>query len=150
MIKNILINIKQKILIFFVIIFSLLINQYYGNLGVFPVDSFSHFDTGYKILLGEYPFKDYWLVSGPIVDYIQAIFFYLFGVNWQSYVFHASFFNAVLAISLTTWSPFARIARAETLTIRNSEYILAAKVQGASTFRIILNFIFCFFNFSCL
>ncbi len=99
MIKNILINIKQKILIFFVIIFSLLINQYYGNLGVFPVDSFSHFDTGYKILLGEYPFKDYWLVSGPIVDYIQAIFFYLFGVNWQSYVFHASFFNAVLAIS---------------------------------------------------
>ena len=63
MIKNILINIKQKILIFFVIIFSLLINQYYGNLGVFPVDSFSHFDTGYKILLGEYPFKDYWLVS---------------------------------------------------------------------------------------
>ena len=97
--KNILINIKQKILIFFVVIFSLLINQYYGNLGVFPVDSFSHFDTGFKILLGEYPFKDYWLVSGPIVDYIQAIFFYLFGVNWQSYVFHASFFNAVLSIS---------------------------------------------------
>lgn len=49
--------------------------------------------------------------------------------------------NAVLAISLTTWSPFARIARAETLTIRNSEYILAAKVQGASTFRIIFHHI---------
>jgi len=41
--------------------------------------------------------------------------------------------NAVLAIALTTWSPFARIARAEALTIRSSEFILAAQVQGVST-----------------
>lgn len=41
--------------------------------------------------------------------------------------------NAVLAIAVTTWSPFARIARAEALTIRNSEFILAAQVQGVST-----------------
>ena len=41
--------------------------------------------------------------------------------------------NAVLAIALTTWSPYARIARAEALTLRNSEFILAAQVQGAST-----------------
>ncbi len=46
--------------------------------------------------------------------------------------------NAVLAIALTTWSPFARIDRAETLTIRNAEHILAARVQGASAARIIL------------
>jgi len=46
--------------------------------------------------------------------------------------------NAVLAIAITTWSPFARIARAETLTIRNSEHILAARVQAASTSRILL------------
>jgi len=47
--------------------------------------------------------------------------------------------NAVLAIALTTWSPFARIARAEALTVRNSEHILAARVQGASAWRIILH-----------
>ncbi len=41
--------------------------------------------------------------------------------------------NAVLAIALTTWSPFARIARAEALTIRNSDFILAARVQGVGT-----------------
>jgi peptide/nickel transport system permease protein len=46
--------------------------------------------------------------------------------------------NAVLAIAVTTWSPFARIARAEALTIRNSEFILAAQVQGVSTAGIIL------------
>lgn len=45
--------------------------------------------------------------------------------------------NAVMAIALTTWSPYARIARAETITIRNSEFILAAKLQGASRLRIL-------------
>jgi peptide/nickel transport system permease protein len=45
--------------------------------------------------------------------------------------------NAVLAIALTTWSPYARIARAEVLTIRRSEFILAAQAQGASTLRIL-------------
>ncbi len=46
--------------------------------------------------------------------------------------------NAVLAIAVTTWSPFARIARAEALTIRNSEFILAARVQGVSTTGILI------------
>jgi len=45
--------------------------------------------------------------------------------------------NAVLAISLTAWPPYARIARAETLTIRNSDYIAAIKLQGAGALRII-------------
>jgi len=45
--------------------------------------------------------------------------------------------NAVLAIALTTWSPYARLARAETITIRNSEYIMAARLQGASALRIL-------------
>ena len=45
--------------------------------------------------------------------------------------------NAVLAISLTAWPPYARIARAETLTIRNSDYIHAVRLQGAGTMRII-------------
>ena len=94
-----LVNIKAKILILFLAIFSLLINQYYGNKGVFPIDSFSHFDTGFRILLGEYPFKDYWVISGPFVDYLQSIFFYFFGVNWQAYVLHASVINILVALA---------------------------------------------------
>jgi len=90
---------KEKIFILILFLFSLLINQYYGNRGIFPVDSFAHFDTGFRILLGEHPFKDYWIVSGPFIDYIQAIFFYLFGVSWQSYVLHASLINAVLSVA---------------------------------------------------
>jgi peptide/nickel transport system permease protein len=45
--------------------------------------------------------------------------------------------NAVLAIALTSWPPYARVARAETLTIRNSDYIAAVRLQGASSVRMI-------------
>ncbi len=47
--------------------------------------------------------------------------------------------NAVLAIALTAWPPYARVARAETLTVRNSDYIAAARLQGASGARILLS-----------
>lgn len=49
--------------------------------------------------------------------------------------------NAVLAISLTAWPPYARIARAETLTIRNSDFIAAIRLQGAGAGRIIVKHI---------
>ena len=38
-----------------------------------------------------------------------------------------------MKLYITETSPYARIARAEALTIRRSEFILAAQVQGAST-----------------
>lgn len=47
--------------------------------------------------------------------------------------------NAIIAIAVTTWSPYARLARAEALTVRKSEYILAAQIQGASTRRIVIS-----------
>ena len=47
--------------------------------------------------------------------------------------------NAVIAIALTTWPPYARLARAETLTRRRAEFIEAAELQGASHLRIILS-----------
>jgi peptide/nickel transport system permease protein len=46
--------------------------------------------------------------------------------------------NAIIAIAVTIWPPYARIARAETLTIRNSEFIQAVRLQGGSSARIIL------------
>ena len=49
--------------------------------------------------------------------------------------------NAIIAISITAWPPYARIARAETLTIRNADYISAVRLQGASSARIIWRYI---------
>jgi peptide/nickel transport system permease protein len=45
--------------------------------------------------------------------------------------------NAVIAIALTAWPPIARLARAETLTLRKADYIAAVRIQGASAWRII-------------
>ena len=45
--------------------------------------------------------------------------------------------NAIVAIACTAWPPYARIARAETLTIKNSEFIAAARLSGASPLRIV-------------
>ena len=49
--------------------------------------------------------------------------------------------NAVIAIAITSWPPYARIARAETLTVRNSDYIAAVRLMGASPTRIVLRHI---------
>ena len=49
--------------------------------------------------------------------------------------------NAIIAISITSWPPYARIARAETITIRNADFIKAVRLQGASAIRIIVGHI---------
>ena len=49
--------------------------------------------------------------------------------------------NAVIAISLTTWPPYARMARAETISIARSDFISAVVLQGASTPRILFRHI---------
>jgi peptide/nickel transport system permease protein len=49
--------------------------------------------------------------------------------------------NLILAIAITSWPPYARIARAETLTVRNTDYIAAAEMSGASSLRILIGHI---------
>ena len=45
--------------------------------------------------------------------------------------------NAIIAIAITSWPPYARLARAETLTIRETDFINAIRLQGASPARIL-------------
>ncbi|KWE82100.1 D-ala-D-ala transporter subunit [Burkholderia ubonensis] len=49
--------------------------------------------------------------------------------------------NAVVAISITAWPAYARLARAETIRIAQADYIHAARLQGASDPRILLRYI---------
>jgi peptide/nickel transport system permease protein len=46
--------------------------------------------------------------------------------------------SAVAAIALTAWPPYARLARAEALRIRDADFIAAVRMLGASPWRIIL------------
>ncbi len=94
-------NLKFKNFIYtvFLIIFSIVINQFYGYKGILPIDSFLVFNSGFDLLNGYYPFKDYWTIKEPFIDFIQAFFFKIFGVSWFSYVLHASLFNCLITLS---------------------------------------------------
>ena len=46
--------------------------------------------------------------------------------------------SAIIAIALTAWPPYARQARADTLTVRHSDFIAAVRLTGAGRGRIIL------------
>ena len=90
---------NDKFLLFIIFFISFLLNKYYANLGVFPIDTFFHFDTGFRVLNGEYPVKDFWVVSGILVDYLEAFFFYILGVSWKTHVFHSSFINGIITLA---------------------------------------------------
>ncbi len=89
---------KNKIYLIVLALFSICINQYFANRGVFPIDNFLIFDAAFNINNGNHPFKDYWLITGPFLDYIQSLLFLLFGVNWFSYVLHASIINMIFTL----------------------------------------------------
>ncbi len=44
--------------------------------------------------------------------------------------------NAIIAIAIAHWPSYARLARAETLNVRNNDYIQAMRVLGAGKIRI--------------
>jgi hypothetical protein len=79
-------------------LFSFLVNFHYGFIGVMPMDNFVLYNGGYRVLNGFVPFNDYWLVTGPLLDYLNAFVFSLNGVSWKSYIFHSSFINLILAL----------------------------------------------------
>jgi len=88
---------KEIFYILFLFLFSILFNQYTGHLGLNPIDTFS-FNSGYDILNGRYPFKDFWTITGPFIAVTQALFFKIINVSWFSYVLHASVFNFIITI----------------------------------------------------
>ena len=90
---------KNYAYILALIIFSFLINFYYSFIGVMPLDNFVLYNGGYRVLKGYIPFNDYWLVTGPLLDYLNALYFKLFEVNWISYVSHSSTFNVLISVS---------------------------------------------------
>ncbi len=49
--------------------------------------------------------------------------------------------SAVAAIALTAWPPYARLARAETLSLRRTDFIAAVRLTGAGAGRIVLRHI---------
>ena len=92
--------IAEILILTFIIIYSYLINWHSGNIGIIPIDSFGFLDTGYSIINGHLPIRDFWIFTGLLVDYMEAVFLYLFGNNWNSHLAHSSFMNIVATAGL--------------------------------------------------
>ena len=90
---------KNLLPIFSIAIFAFLVNYHYGFIGLMPMDNTVLYNGGYRILNGYIPFTDYWLVTGPLLDYLNALFFYLLGTSWQTFIIHSSIFNALLGVT---------------------------------------------------
>jgi peptide/nickel transport system permease protein len=52
------------------------------------------------------------------------------------------FWTVVFALSILGWSAYARLMRGEALKVRESDYVAQARVNGASTLRIMFRHIF--------
>ena len=58
--------------------------------------------------------------------------------------FGRSLLNLVLALSITRWVAFARVARAETMSLRERDWVLTARISGLSTPHILMRHVFPF------
>ena len=100
-------NTSNYFLVILLSVISFSINFFYASLGVLPIDTFAFFDTGFRLTEGDLPFVDYWTISGPFIDLLQAFYFSILGVNWNSYIVNGSIVN--LIITLISFNFFKKI-----------------------------------------
>lgn len=72
-----------------------------------------------------------------LVD-IQLAFPFILLAMIIMFILGQGFGNVIGVLIVTTWPIYARVARAEALRLRSSEYVLAARTMGASHLRIVL------------
>jgi hypothetical protein len=80
--------------------FAFAFNWATGHRGMFLTDPSVIFDGGWRILQGQAAYKDFLFPFGPLVFYIQALFFRVFGVNWSAMVLPACVFNSLATLSV--------------------------------------------------
>jgi len=86
---------KEAPILVGILMYSYFVNWQSGNIGVNPIDTFGFLDTGYSITQGHLPIRDFWIFTGLLVDYMEALFLFIFGNNWNSHLAHSSFMNIV-------------------------------------------------------
>jgi len=83
-------------------------------------------------------------LGGRIDNIMMRIVDILYGIPMLLYVIlfmvvlEPGLLNIFLALGLVYWLPMARIVRGQVLSLREAEYVLAARLAGAGAFRIIM------------
>ncbi len=75
-----------------------------------------------------------------LADLRLALPFVLFVISVIA-VFGPSFTNLIVILGLTGWVPYAKVVRAETLSMREREFIVAARAVGATDTRLMFRHI---------
>ncbi len=122
--------IRNRLYYIFLVSFSFFINFYTANIGVSPIDTFLHYDSGSRILKGIIPIRDYWIVHGLTIDYIQAFIFSIFGVNWTSYILHSSIVNVLLTLITFNFFLLIGLNKFHAFLLSVSFSILAYPISG--------------------
>ena len=93
-------KVTEALYVFFILIFVVTSSWYFGFISINPIDNFTNYNSGYLLLNGNIPFKDYWVTTGPLLDFLQFLLFKINGVNWGSYVLHVLILNSLFTILL--------------------------------------------------
>ena len=91
--------------------FSFFVNYYYGFIGLMPMDNTVLYNGGYRVMNGYVPFNDYWLVTGPLLDYLNALFFKFSDMVESRFFLSRVFFGLILSryFFLSSWDIFKTI-----------------------------------------
>ena len=73
-------------LIILVILISFSVNFYFGHQGLMPLDDLQNFNSGFRVLNGDFPFRDYYSITGPILDIWQGNIYKILGVNGNALI----------------------------------------------------------------
>lgn len=66
-----------------------------GTRGLSAFDQSIMFDGGYRMMIGQVIYRDFWTPTGPLTFWIQALFFHWMGINYWAYVLPAALQSAL-------------------------------------------------------
>ena len=77
---------------------------------------------------------------GGIVDMIMSFPYIVFVIAVVT-IFGGGLKNLILAMTLISWTNYARVTRAMVISLKNNDFINQAKLSGASNFRIMYKYL---------
>ena len=77
------------------VVFAALLVWHVGHRGLFIMDHSIVFDGGYRVLSGQIPYKNIYMAYLPGALWVQALFLWLYGVDFSAMVLPAAIFNGI-------------------------------------------------------
>src|SRR4249919_253711 len=71
-----------------------------GHKGIYLYDQSGVFDGAWRLIQGQVPYLDFFTPYGPVIFWIQSLFFRLAGVDFSSMVLSAAFINSVAILCM--------------------------------------------------